>query len=343
VNRIALCLVSLVCLSAPVLAEETAKQAFEEAFYLEKAERQFAKAAVRYEEILAKHTQERAIVSKAALRLGLCQEKLGQVEAARKSFELVLKSFPEQGAQAKEALKRLGKGSPTQKAPGKKAPPTKKPSAIQALLTRTITLNFDATPLREAINFLRDVTGANIVLDPAVKDFPVSLRLRDIELASILQMLASLNKLSFAVIYDVAVLTTPQLLADMKLQTWPASTGISGALDKAAMKKISSRSLTMNFPHTPIDEALHFLRDITGLNIVVTPEALAHVKNTKAGFVELRVRDISLQTGLRLILITNGLAYRLQGGVVVVDLAAGTIARAKAKAKAKAPKARTVR
>jgi hypothetical protein len=63
----------------------------------------------------------------------------------------------------------------------------------RTLATRRVTVNFDKIPWMECLDFLRDVTGLNIVITTAaaeaLADRTVSLRLRDIRLRSCLELL----------------------------------------------------------------------------------------------------------------------------------------------------------
>lgn len=63
----------------------------------------------------------------------------------------------------------------------------------RTLATRKVTVNFQATPFEECLDFLRDVTELNIVVTKGVrellKDEKVTLRLRNIRLKSCLELL----------------------------------------------------------------------------------------------------------------------------------------------------------
>jgi type II secretory pathway component GspD/PulD (secretin) len=101
---------------------------------------------------------------------------------------------------------------------------TEKQSA-QALLEKKLPeLNFDKLPLKDVINFLQDVTGANIAVDWAVlekagikKSAPVTARLRDISMGKALSTI--LNevggeqvKLAYAVDRDVITISTATVI-----------------------------------------------------------------------------------------------------------------------------------
>lgn len=63
----------------------------------------------------------------------------------------------------------------------------------RTLATRRITVNFDRTPWLECLDFLRDVTGLNLVVSRAaaeqLEDRTVTLRLRDVRLRNCLELI----------------------------------------------------------------------------------------------------------------------------------------------------------
>jgi type II secretory pathway component GspD/PulD (secretin) len=96
----------------------------------------------------------------------------------------------------------------------KKAPQT---LAIEAKLNDPVSLNMDKQPLAEAIDFLRNYTGMNIVLDPkALNDenitsaTPVTLAANNIRLKTALKLLLSPLGLTYKIEDEVLLVTSPQ-------------------------------------------------------------------------------------------------------------------------------------
>lgn len=80
--------------------------------------------------------------------------------------------------------------------------------------------------------------------------------------------------------------------------------------------------MDVNFDQTPFDEAITFLRDITGLNYVLTKEARELVDGENVT-VTLKLRGITLRHALRLILATNEqLNWRIEDGVIKIGTTA---------------------
>lgn len=83
-------------------------------------------------------------------------------------------------------------------------------------------------------------------------------------------------------------------------------------------RRLESQPITLNFDQTPFDEAINFLRDITGLNYVLSREAADIVENEQVT-VSLRLRNIKLKNALNLILASHeSLTYRIESGVIKI-------------------------
>ena len=88
------------------LAQDTAEEIFEKAFYYEDVQGNLEKAIELYEQILKQFPENREIAAKAQLRIGLCYEKLG-FEEAGKAFQKVVENYPDQTETVKLARERL--------------------------------------------------------------------------------------------------------------------------------------------------------------------------------------------------------------------------------------------
>jgi type II secretory pathway component HofQ len=168
---------------------------------------------------------------------------------------------------------------------------------------RKVTLNFDDTPLDDVLGFLRDITGLDIITDPAVDlTSTVNLRLKDIKLRSALDLvLASQEDLMYDVWRGTVFIT---------VATDPLPAPPEAKLTEAARKLAAERKLTLNFPDVPLRDVILFMQDITGLNFAVAE-----------GFnpnVSLRVKDIPLGDALDLICRLTGAKVEATGDVNVV-------------------------
>jgi len=86
----------------------------------------------------------------------------------------------------------------------------------------------------------------------------------------------------------------------------------------AINRRLEAQQITLNFDETPFEEAVNFLRDITGLNYVLSADAQDLVDNEQV-MVSLRLRDITLKNALNLILASHeALSWRIEDGVIKI-------------------------
>ena len=91
------------------------------------------------------------------------------------------------------------------------------------LENRRITLSFSDTPLKDAMGFLRDVAGLNIIIDPSVeKDLSVTLRMRDIKLKNALKLVLAVDEeLGYIVKGGTIIIATKKRLAEILKEKKP--------------------------------------------------------------------------------------------------------------------------
>ena len=76
--------------------------------------------------------------------------------------------------------------------------------------------------------------------------------------------------------------------------------------------------ISMNMDKQPLSEAITFLTNYTGLNIVLDPKALADEGLSNASPVSLVVNHVKLKTALKLLLQPLGLTYKLEDDVILI-------------------------
>lgn len=195
--------------------------------------------------------------------------------------------------------------------PAPPPPPEKKDARAeieQVLASRKVTLNFPDTPVEEVVAFLQDLTGLNVVLDPRVDlQAVVNLQVRDLGLGKALGLICEGAGLKHRVWCDVLYLAPK----DATLPDPPALPEGDGAA-----KKVREQRMTLNFDQTPLKDALSFVRDVTGLDALVTSEAS---KLARDATVTLRLRNVPLASALSLALVPHGLTWGLKDGALVVE------------------------
>ncbi len=101
-----LLLVGVSFLFSSLVQQETAKELFEKALYLEETKGDLEKAIEVYKQIVKKFPDERPTAAQAQLHLGYCFEKLGLKEA-QKAYQNVIDKYPEQTEAVKIAKEKL--------------------------------------------------------------------------------------------------------------------------------------------------------------------------------------------------------------------------------------------
>lgn len=183
--------------------------------------------------------------------------------------------------------------------------------AAKILETRKVTLNFPNTPLEEVIGFLQDITGLNVVLLPSADPtLPITLKLKDITLANALKLiLAADGDLEHTIVRNTILIgkdmgaVKPKKWAQKEIEANP---GLAW--------KVLTQSLSLNFDQTPFAEVCDFLRDISGLNLVLSKT----VRDANPD-ITLRVRSVSLRDVLTLITGSHGFRWSVDSGAIRID------------------------
>jgi hypothetical protein len=201
----------------------------------------------------------------------------------------------------------LAAGEPTTQAASQPTP--------DALLNMPIPeLRLDGIAFNDVIDFLRDITSANIVIDSAALKAaggslktPISLNLEKVTLKQALgQVLQQVGKgqqrLAAGVVGTrIVITTTDKLPALHKQQQADAAKG--GKDDPA---KLNRKLPELNFQAVKLGDVVDFLRDITGQNIFVQWRGLERAGITQKSLVTVKMRDVPLHEGLRAVLDSLG-------------------------------------
>lgn len=91
-----------------------------------------------------------------------------------------------------------------------------------------------------------------------------------------------------------------------------AYAGDSGRED--AVRKLETMKVTVDFQDLKLGEAVDYLRDVTGLNLVLLPRAAE-----KADFrIRMKIRELTVKSTLKLMLASHGLTATWREGAVVI-------------------------
>lgn len=93
-----------------------------------------------------------------------------------------------------------------------------------------------------------------------------------------------------------------------------------------AVRKLDSMKVTVDFENVKLPEAVDYLRDVTGLNLVLLPRAM---EKDGESSIKLKVKDLSVRSVLKLLLGSRGLAASYRDGAIVIlpreDLQSSTV------------------
>jgi hypothetical protein len=117
-------------------------------------------------------------------------------------------------------------------------------------------------------------------------------------------------------------LTTAMMAVGMLASAW------AGDTRDDAVRRLESMKVTVDFDNVKLPEAIDYLRDVSGLNLVLLPRAME--KDGEAP-VRLKVKDLSVKSVLKLLLGARGLTATHRDGAIVIlpkeDLQSATTMR----------------
>ncbi len=192
-------------------------------------------------------------------------------------------------------------------------------AVLRKLETTKVDMRFVSTQLGDVVDFMRDLSGLNLVLDPGLPAGSpvVELDAKETSFREILDLVCTVRDLDFDLRYGVVWISAPRRLwlgpggdaaGVLPLNNRWAEQLLEGE-DGAVADKL--RAIRMNFELTgaPLAAVLAYLREISGLRI----EAGAEVPDRSFS---LRVTDVRMENVLELLTIPVGLDARIEGGVV---------------------------
>src|SRR5262245_57814698 len=100
---------------------------------------------------------------------------------------------------------------------------------------------------------------------------------------------------------------TMTLVAMMAAAAW------AGDTREETMRRLEMK-VTVDFADVKLPDAMDYLRDVTGLNLVVLPKAMEKDGESK---IRLKAKDLSVKSVLKLMLVSRGLTATYRDGAVV--------------------------
>jgi len=169
---------------------------------------------------------------------------------------------------------------------------------------RRVSVRLDATPVDDALDFLRDLTSLNIAIVASATDGKkITLRATDVSARSVFDAIAASDD-------------------DFSYEVWRGFVFVSSKKQKSrvppaadwgekARKVVTEKRLTANFVDVSLPEVLDFLNDLTGLSFS-TAQDVTDLK------VNLRCRDVPVSDALDVVCRLLGLKIVKAGDVSVL-------------------------
>ncbi|WP_246196174.1 type II secretory pathway, component PulD [Aquisphaera giovannonii] len=132
---------------------------------------------------------------------------------------------------------------------------------------------------------------------------------QEVDLASVADPEVQLNGIKYA--KNFKDLTRERLRMNQKLE-------VKKDPKVLAIEAKLREPISMNFEQRPLSEAITFIQNYTGLNVVLDPKALSDEGLTSAAPVSLTVNNVSLKTALKLMLRPLGLVHKVDDEVLLI-------------------------
>lgn len=134
-------------------------------------------------------------------------------------------------------------------------------------LGKPVSFDFVATPITDALAFLRGLCGVNYLTDPALsaKNPQITLKANDMAHGNALDWICKLAGAQRAVGHGVVCVGYPEFVARFK-KTKPLET------DDRNIRPVLDRALSFDFVATPLTDVAAFLNGLLKVNIVVLNE-----------------------------------------------------------------------
>jgi len=190
-------------------------------------------------------------------------------------------------------------------------------------------VNLAEVQLSDAIDFVHDITGANIYVDwkaielaGVTKSVRVEVTATDIPVGEVLKKILKAtgsDSLEFRVMQGLIIVSTKLNFADRKSQIGPYLAEFSDPFQPAKM--LDRRLPNVQLPGVSLSDALGFVGDVTGLVIDTKWQALAAAGIDQNTEISLNFHDVLFSTLLNLILDQAGngkLGYITKPAQIVV-------------------------
>jgi hypothetical protein len=186
---------------------------------------------------------------------------------------------------------------------------------VRKLETLKLDIAFSKTRFEDVLHFIRDWSGVNMVLDPALNPGIVEvLRLERTSLREVLDILCAVEGLEFDFRYKVVFVSSPLRLwsTDPKIgvpltNCWRAQAPDS---DPTA-RKLHTIRITADMQNAPLSACCEYMNEVGGTKVRADPSIVAEL-------ITMKVVDLPLDHVLELLTLLRGWDVRIEGGEVLI-------------------------
>jgi hypothetical protein len=187
----------------------------------------------------------------------------------------------------------------------------------------TVSLNFEGTPVTEALNFLSQCCTVPIHLDPVLMEqvsdaeLLITLNVSGVTVKNALELITLTKSLAFDYRYGGVFVARADRLKVLPRNALPEATPD----DKRWMKALRARleePVSFAFDSATVEQALDFIRTLKGLNIVIDPAASSQAEEAE---LTLSVSNVRMVDALALALLPRGFSMKFKNEVILVSLA----------------------
>ena len=190
--------------------------------------------------------------------------------------------------------------------------------SIESALARPVEFSFEGVPMRDVVNFLRQVLQQNVVLDHSAvsPDRVVTMTLAGVRLESALNLLFE-GDLDWTVADGAIVISTTAKVKELRRRVPRPSEALASAPE--GIRKAVVKEVDFSFEGTPLVDVVSFLQTVVKENIV-----LRGVPPASKRVVSLHLRKVPLESALNLICFTQPgrLEWAVRDEAICVGIAA---------------------
>jgi hypothetical protein len=189
-------------------------------------------------------------------------------------------------------------------------------------LTAKVNVNFEETPLEDALMFLGQFANVSINYDPWLyakerrKVRNITLKMEDVMIRTALTDALRAEGLAWDIRWGGVFVSTPGRLGELPLDARIPGFGETGVEESRALeKRILEEKVSFSFDQAGLPDVLEFIRNLKGVNIVVDDKRAA---DAEKAIVTASVEGMPIAAALSLLLAPHGFGYSITHGVVFV-------------------------